>query len=1192
MFAWLGLVAFALAATAAPTTHIFAVEHAADRGVIANLHASVEALVNRLPSKRQLRLPVSEEHGYYAIAESSSTSFILEPTLYRFASHPTMHDTLDDDGALTGEAHQLAHDYVVVTSPPDAFEVMLHHSAFGKLAVVAHAEHRAAAAQQATPSPRVTTAEEAIEVQEFQAMDYETQPTLVVLASGYTNDQRETFWTDVRRVIRALSETGEFAALDASPWPRYYSLVNIVGIFAPSAQEGASTEVGRGYQCSSSSSLETNTVLNNDGGEPASCVAEARDTNLGCAYGTPRPRLLSCDYAKVLTLASHGPTPDTILVIVNDQRYGGTGSDGVAVISNGPDLPFLVVHELNHAVSGLGDEYSYGFAETNPQGYSLPNCAADKRSLPWAGWVAAGAVDGDPQPGCSFDNLYRPTSDDCLMRRKVDHMCPVCRERTTFAIATKRFTNTDDGIGLATPRCPPLGFELLLAHDGSATLSINHRFLTFNSNVSVVWIVPQNSGSPTRIVGLPSIFVRATDLPLGLSEVTATVTDTTSYVLPESRTSGVFTDTASFKIRRLAEGVDAGNCTQLNATELPCRSTTGSMNQYCGICRRAGGCEANYVAVPVQYEWPTIDFDQAQKFIQLLSILLVIVGIVVVGFSAGVIITRRSTKPAELLILPPTEQVVEIVSLVLTGLAFFATCAVIAVLFVQFPRVPMFALDVFIVLFCFASLVYLICGVAFCMVVAHKVIGMLVCGVLNTLLAIAGFGVAAFCFYVAVNSEKDTMVEHYRELWLDNARDHPARVCQVQKFLVCSGFESACVPVPSSYCPRECDIDNRNADPCLPEWQTFVKDALTPVAITLLVYTFLLLVAAAFAVIFAVSVDRIRKVAHGRRSYRRDPRAPVCPITDDELRAVEREFKKADKDHTGTLEGRELIKFMKAVFGQEYSAADEQALLQAATNDDGTERGLTLDEILEIFFPARTLRPDPRLLTDDEALEATNTADLVRRQFRKMEVFMEASGALSPEAMLNLHEAYVRAQEDDGTEFLEVVRKAAKDHSRTVEAAMCRGLTYNDLEGLRCAWVKLHEDIVGTLTDEELAQLFQLTHDQKQFVSAEHFVRWKRSLDVRGRGAVGWPEFCYPFAQRNLLRAAMVKLADAGQEPEIHRGQAATVSREVVALEYGHAYVDEVFLPYEQECPIERLLAVTLAKHRVERTTTKRPYRR
>jgi hypothetical protein len=1001
----------------------------------------------------------------------------------------------------------------------------------------------------------------------IQFRDSATQPTLVFLSSGYQYGESATFWTDVYRATRALSETRLTASIDASPWPRYYSLLNIFAVFEPSIESGASTAVGPGFDCGSAATY----APGDSDASSRACVARPKVTNLGCAYGTPQPRLLSCDHAKTMTLASRAPTADVVIVLVNDARYGGTGSDGLAVVSNGADMGFLLIHELNHAIGGLGDEYSYGFSEVNPSQYALPNCAEAQTVMPWKAWIDKGKADFEPKAGCTFDNLFRPTDAGCLMRSKATQMCAVCRERATQAITTKKFTLPKQGsrarIGLASPRCPPDGFDLILTSDQTATLTINHLFATFNENVSVVWTVPQAAAPANRIVGLPSILIRGSDMPLGTSTVVVTVTDSTDFMTK----ANLLNDTATFRVRRLGDGLPNANC-----TTLVCPSTTGSQT-YCGVCTKTEGCLPTYSESPREYTSdPRISMDQATSAIELLTILIVLGGIAVVLFVVIVIAKRRTSNPKEVLIMGGLEEGLGVVAMVAACLAYLSSCAVIAVLFVYFKRVPVFGIDAFVALFVFSAVVYLLCAITFCSVVARGFWPMMISGVFEGIIAVGVFVIAAFALYVTINSDSSNMIERYRGMWLDNVRDHPTRICELQNFLTCSGFEQACIPVPSSYCPRDCEYQNRNANPCLGEWQNFVHDTLRPIAIVTIIYCFLLLFAAAFCVMFAVAVERLRGVARGRRSYRRDPRAPVCPITDEELRSLEQEFGKADHDKTGLLEGKETLKFMRAVFGEEYTTADEQAVIAAATNPDGSERGLSLDEILDIFFPARTMRPDPRLLTDDEALEAESTSDLVRRQFRKMEAFMEASGALSPERMLYLHESYIRALgDDDATDFLEVVRKAAAEHAKTVEADMCRGLTYNDLEGLRCAWVTLHESIAGTLTDDEIGRLYRLTHDQGSFVSQEHYARWKRTLDIRGKG-VGWPEFCYPFAQRNLLRNARQRLADSGHTLEILSGQPKLLSRDDVAAEYGSAYVETIFLPFEKVVPVERAVVATM----------------
>ncbi len=71
------------------------------------------------------------------------------------------------------------------------------------------------------------------------------------------------------------------------------------------------------------------------------------------------------DQKRALEMASLTPF-DQAIVLVNDETYGGQGSD-IATFSVHSAAPYLIKHELAHAVGLLADEYKY-FSDTRAHG--------------------------------------------------------------------------------------------------------------------------------------------------------------------------------------------------------------------------------------------------------------------------------------------------------------------------------------------------------------------------------------------------------------------------------------------------------------------------------------------------------------------------------------------------------------------------------------------------------------------------------------------------------------------------------------------------------------------------------------------------------------------------------------------------------------------------------------------------------
>lgn len=215
---------------------------------------------------------------------------------------------------------------------------------------------------------------------------------LVILGDGYTEEQLADFADDAQWVVDYL--------LGIPPYGAYSDLFNVWRIDTASAESGLD--------------------------HPAR--DEYRDTALGCAYDCAGvDRLVCCDDDVVLRTVEEALSgADGILVLLNDDEYGGSGGFNYATAYVGPaEGREVAAHELGHSLVGLWDEYEYGVAGSK-QG---PNCS----ELPtghWDDWLGSRGVSAFP--GCSFSNLYRPTDEGCMMRTLAEGYCPVCREQTVL----------------------------------------------------------------------------------------------------------------------------------------------------------------------------------------------------------------------------------------------------------------------------------------------------------------------------------------------------------------------------------------------------------------------------------------------------------------------------------------------------------------------------------------------------------------------------------------------------------------------------------------------------------------------------------------------------------------------------------------------------------------------------------------
>ncbi|MCB9758880.1 MAG: hypothetical protein H6739_03495 [Alphaproteobacteria bacterium] len=246
-----------------------------------------------------------------------------------------------------------------------------------------------------TLAPRAAPPTTPVPVQESGPSD--ARLDMVFLGDGYTEAELPDFAADVDRMVAYL--------LSIEPYGAYTGLFNIWRVDAASAESGAS---------------------HRENGQDVS-----RDTAYGCYYGCGNiARLVCCqDSAVMAEVRASVPDADGVLVLINDDTYGGAGGFSYATAYTGGAYDTQVAaHELGHSLIGLWDEYSYGYA-ANGEG---PNCTADSGGATWTQWLDEREVGA--YPVCSYTNLFRPTDASCMMNTLQDDYCPVCREQAVLGI--------------------------------------------------------------------------------------------------------------------------------------------------------------------------------------------------------------------------------------------------------------------------------------------------------------------------------------------------------------------------------------------------------------------------------------------------------------------------------------------------------------------------------------------------------------------------------------------------------------------------------------------------------------------------------------------------------------------------------------------------------------------------------------
>jgi len=176
--------------------------------------------------------------------------------------------------------------------------------------------------------------------------------------------------------------------------------------------------------------------------------------------------IVYCNDEIVQRQASQCPA-DNIVVILNDAEFCGTASF-YAKACNGWNLRQVATHEFGHVFGGLGDEYSYSSIYPNYKAEisEYPNCDVTP-CIKWSN-ISRGCF-----KGCGVDYMYRPTSDDCIMKRYTNKFCDVCVDSLK-----KQLDNYKSGISqqLAAPPAEKT-YLVSLSYD-RGNLSFNNVYAT------------------------------------------------------------------------------------------------------------------------------------------------------------------------------------------------------------------------------------------------------------------------------------------------------------------------------------------------------------------------------------------------------------------------------------------------------------------------------------------------------------------------------------------------------------------------------------------------------------------------------------------------------------------------------------------------------------------------------------------
>jgi hypothetical protein len=248
---------------------------------------------------------------------------------------------------------------------------------------------------------------------------------IVIMGDGFTAAEMATYETRAQQVVTAFNAEATYGACGGA--------ANFYRVNIESDESGSD--------------------------KPAACYTPAvlRDTYLDthyCSGGTQR-----CIWSTNVGLVQATATAATanwhyVIVLVNDSEHGGCAGGGLTFNATGPGFQTTVMHEVGHALGGLGDEYNDlagTYTGSEPSAANLTtetnrgdikwfdliqattpittwewtSCASAAESPPAALEGVVGLFESGGRRSC---DIYHPER-SCLMRVLSADFCAVCNRR-------------------------------------------------------------------------------------------------------------------------------------------------------------------------------------------------------------------------------------------------------------------------------------------------------------------------------------------------------------------------------------------------------------------------------------------------------------------------------------------------------------------------------------------------------------------------------------------------------------------------------------------------------------------------------------------------------------------------------------------------------------------------------------------
>jgi len=274
-------------------------------------------------------------------------------------------------------------------------------------------------------------------------------------------------------------------------------------------------------------------------------VATAFDSRY-CAYWVHR--LLVADEDKVMAAAGAWPDWDSILVLVNDTTYGGSGGL-VATIAMHPLAVQVAQHEFGHSFAGLADEYESAYPGYPPcSDIGGPLCEPNvtdvvvREQIKWNPWILPTTPIPTPETlawdgyvglfeGARYlsTGMYR-SGLNCIMRALGQPFCQVPSQTYVLTLYDGGWGVPAEGISLIEPGTTYPASPVTLFHPTEEAFGADILEPVGGPAVEIAWLV---NGVPVPGENDAAFTYVTQQSQLGPVGITLLVTDVTTLVHPD-----------------------------------------------------------------------------------------------------------------------------------------------------------------------------------------------------------------------------------------------------------------------------------------------------------------------------------------------------------------------------------------------------------------------------------------------------------------------------------------------------------------------------------------------------------------------------------------------------------------------------------------------------------------------------------